>query len=132
MKLKKFASGFKNPETHLWCGADPVPPETGEVVIAATILAVTDSHCRIDINGAKYDIDAGDVVDIEEIPSQAKASGEKDDSEETPPRAALITLNRNTIVCRLMPVQAAVLAAMGTWMLVSAPAPDKEAAEAGA
>ncbi len=137
MKLKKFASGFKNPGTPLWCGVEPVAPEKREVVIAGTIHSVTDTACRIDVNGAKYEIDAADVIDIEEIPAAAKPAGEEGAAEEAPPRAALITLSQNAILCRLMPVQAAVLAAMGTWMWVSAPvaeqgAADKGTAEAGA
>jgi len=40
------------------------------VVLAGTILAVTDRYCRIDINGGKYELDARDVIEIEELPAQ--------------------------------------------------------------
>jgi len=133
MKLNEYASRFENPEADLWCGEDRGKGETSEeskVVLAGTILAVTDRYCRIDINGGKYEIDARDVIEIEELPVQ-KGRDNEDSGEEKVPRTVLITLDRTAVLCQLVPVQAAMQAAAGTWMWVVAPAREEGATEQG-
>ena len=68
MNFDQFATSFKNPEPTVACGE--IKLETGEpadVIIAGSMLAVTDSYCCIDINGVQYEVAPGDVIDIEVI-----------------------------------------------------------------
>jgi hypothetical protein len=120
MKLKEFASRFETPEADLWCGEGRAKGEKSEVVLAGTILAVTDRYCRIDINGGKYELDARDVIEIEELPAQDDKGRDEKDIEKVS-RTVLITLDRNAILCQLIPMPVARLAAVGTWMWVTAP-----------
>jgi hypothetical protein len=131
MKLEEYASRFENPEEDLWCGEERSKGEKSEVVLAGTILAVTDRYCRIDINGGKYELDARDVIEIEELPALDDKGRDEKDFEEKVPRTALITLDSTAVLCRLVPVQAALLAATGTWMWVVAPTPEEDATEQG-
>ena len=103
--------------------------EKSEVVLAGTVFAVTDRYCRIDINGGKYEIDAREVIEIEELPVQDDKGG--DEGKEKAPRIVLIRLDSNAVLYQLMPVQAAQLAAAGTWMWVVAPTPEKDVTEQG-
>jgi len=121
MKLEEYASRFESSAEDLWCGGERGKGEKSEVVLAGTVLAVTDRYCRIDINGEKYEIDARDVIEIEELPAQDVKGIAGEHSGEKVPRTVLITLDRTAVLCRPVPVQAALLAAAGTWMWVAAP-----------
>jgi len=129
MKIEEYASRFETPEADPWCGEERGKGEKNEVVLAGTILAVTDRYCRIDINGGKYEVDARDVIDLEELPARDDQGRDEKDFEEKVPRTVLVTLDRNAVLCRLVPVEAALLAAMGTWMWVAAPPPEEGATE---
>lgn len=131
MKLEEYASRFENSEADLWCGEERGKGEKSEVVLAGMILSVTDKYCRIDINGGKYEIDARDVIEIGELPAQDDKGRDDEYSGEKVPRTVLITMDRTAVLCRLVPVQAALLAAVGTWMWVAAPTPEKGATEQG-
>jgi hypothetical protein len=132
MKLNEYASRFENPKEDVCRDEEQGKGEKSTVVLAGTILSVTDRYCRIDINGGKYELDARDVMEIEELPAADDKGRGDERSEEKIPRTVLVTLDRTAVLCRLVPVQAALLAATGTWMWVLAPTPEKGATEGAA
>jgi hypothetical protein len=68
MNFDQFATSFKNPEPTVPCGEMKVETgEPGEVVIAGSMLAVTDTFCCVDVNGVQYEVARGDIVDIETL-----------------------------------------------------------------
>lgn len=118
MNYTQFAASFQGPE-------ESEERLKGRVVLAGTIMAATDEFCRIEINGAHYDIPSSDIIDIQHVPEPGPSDGDQTDDTESPPddvsktrrlQLALITVNPNTVLCHRIP--AAVIAAMGTWVLV--------------
>jgi hypothetical protein len=141
MNYEQFVGSFRNPEK-------AEQPE-GKVVVAGAVILATREYCYIDINGAQYEIAAGDILDIEVISSTgvAKEVGAADvkSPQEAPAQAgtkdvkspkgapaqaaaaveyqspvvALITLDQNTILCHRVPV--GLVTTMGTWMAIVPP-----------
>ena len=148
MNFDQFATSFKNPEPTVACGEIKLEAgEPADVIIAGSMLAVTDSYCCIDINGVQYEVAPGDVIDIEVITppkpaetaapegaeaapteetggkGKGKRTEEKKDVDKpgdvfTGAQTVLIRINKNAVLWRKMPVPAALLAVMGTWMQV--------------
>ena len=145
MNFDQFATSFKNPEPV----SEEIKPETTEpadIVIAGSVLSITDKSCCIHINGAQYEVASGDIIDIQvlvppkapETPAATEAAPaeeeggkpkgkrvEKKDVDKgeggsvyTGPQTVLIRINKNAIFWQRTPVPAAVLAVMGTWMQV--------------
>jgi len=149
MNLDQFATSFRNPEPTVGCGEIKLETgEPGEVTIAGSMLAVTDTSCCINVNGVQYEVASSDVIDIEVIAppkttepaapkgaeaapaveegdkAKGKRTAEKKDVDKgeadvvTGPQTVLIRINKNAVLWRRMPVPAALLAVMGTWMEV--------------
>ncbi len=141
MKFNEFAASFRNPEEKIpWSGAQFQGP-SGDVIIAGTVLQTEHAFCIVDINGTQYEIPAVDVSDIKIFPptsrngiseepskstAQKKGAAAKEEKEEaeisTGPQFALINVNRNAVLCRRVPMQAAAVAAAGTWVSIAPPA----------
>ncbi len=137
MNFDQFAASFQNPEGTILRGEEGIENEVVEVVIAGTILTATKESCCFDVNDAVYEISPSDVIDIEVLsPTDSGKEGEdRDDTEDAPsnqgPQLALIKMNSDAVLWRRIPVQAAAVAAVGTWLSIVPPAPeaDSEAEE---
>jgi|GEM_PF-4892463 hypothetical protein len=129
MNFEQFIAGFQNPEESSLRGEILYGNPTGEVIIAATILTTTKELCCIDINGAQYEIAAGDVIDISDlVPAQSEEVAEKkgettEAAEKAGPRLVLIKLKSNAVLERRIAVPASLVAALGTWVQVVPDAP---------
>src|SRR5215204_1504144 len=78
MNFDQFAASYRNPEEETRCGQQEFQKSDEELVLAGTMLNVTKAYCCIDINGAQYEVDSSDVLDIAVIPvpkSAAAAEG---------------------------------------------------------
>jgi hypothetical protein len=149
MNFDQFATNFQYPEGSARCGEIGVENQEGDVILAGTILAVTDESCCIDINGAQYEFASGDVIDIQVISPTKTSPVDESEAAKTPPddeggkgydksedaegasakrgpQTVVIRVNKNAILWRRVPVPAALLAAVGTWMQIVLP--DAEAA----
>ncbi|MBB5046661.1 hypothetical protein HNR60_001409 [Rhodopseudomonas rhenobacensis] len=112
-----------------------------DVLIVATVLTSSEAIHLVDLNGAQYEIAAGDVIDIEypalgpvaaEAPppeSEQPPAKEQVDTEPTEeradkpastqePRLAFIKINPNAVLTRRIEVPAVLVAAAGTWLTV--------------
>jgi hypothetical protein len=144
MNFDQFAATFQNPDR------DPcrdlsnlATTPVGDVVVAGQILSATKDSCCLSINGAVYEVAATDVIDIQFLSPEApperpeekkgtkaseaseKRGPEKTAPKEAPPspdgpRVVLIKVNGNAPMWRRIPVQAALVAAVGTWVSVVA------------
>lgn len=141
MKFNEFAANFRNPEGKISWGGAQVQGPSSDVVLAGTVLNTEHATCIIDINGAQYEIPAAEVSDIDVVsrPATGKAAAEESGKDAAPkksasakgekeeaeipagPQFALVKVNRNAVVCRRVPVQAAAVAALGTWVSIAAP-----------
>jgi hypothetical protein len=146
MNLDQFATGFPGFKANLPSGKDGVDKQEDNVVLAGTLLETTDESYFIDINGVQYEIASSDVIDIQAIsPKESSPADRTDDieppndeagvgdavvdrmdvesvSEKQGPGIVLIRVNRNAVLGSRIAVQAALLAAVGTWMQVVLPA----------
>ncbi|HEY0331109.1 MAG TPA: hypothetical protein VGC77_18670 [Rhodopseudomonas sp.] len=112
-----------------------------DVLIVATVLTSTDALHLVDLNGAQYEIAAGDVIDIdypalgpvaaEAPPAEGEEPAAKEQADVKPteegadkaaatrePRLAFIKINPNAILTRRIEVPAVLVAAAGTWLSV--------------
>jgi len=126
MKFEEFGKSFKNPEAEIRCGERQAAKD---VTIVGTMLATKSDSCCISVNGTQFEIASSDVIDIQVISPTPPAQTEKTKAAApagTPPSppvlpTVLIKINGGaTLICRT-PVQAAVLAAAGTWVQVVFP-----------
>jgi hypothetical protein len=154
MKFKEFTATFRNPIEKIACGGVQFQEPSGEVVIAGTVLKVEDTFCVIDINGTQYEIPTVEISDIETAfppasgnaaaeesgkgASQKKGAAAKEEKEEKEaagvpagPQLAVMKVNRNALLCRRVPIQAATVAAVGTWVSITPPATKPAASPAG-
>jgi hypothetical protein len=143
MNLDQFATGFPGFNANLPSGKDGVDKQEDDVVLAGTLLETTDESYVIDINSVQYEIASSDVIDIQAISPKESAPADRIDDIEPPndeagvgeavvdcgdasekqgPEIVLIRVNRNAILGSRIAVQAALLAAVGTWMQVVLPA----------
>jgi len=121
MKYDEFVASHPNPEPAARASEQAVETPAGEVVLAGAILSATRESCCIDINGAQYEIDPHDVIDIAVL---SPTAGGK-------PEVVLVKANRDAVLRRHIPVHAALVAATGTWLnVVPVAAEAAEAAEA--
>jgi hypothetical protein len=122
MRFEEYAEMFETP--------NEVEDERDTVVLACSILAATDRSCRIGINGAQFECDTSDIIDIEDI-SMDRPVEEEEEEPAKGPRTALITVDRNTVLHGQVPVHAAFVAAAGTWMWALVPVAAAEEEPAG-
>ena len=121
MNVDQSAVKSQNPEPET--GGDKTKTETqpARVTVAGTILTSTKDVYCVDVNGAIYEIAAGDAIEVQIIPASdaGKDTGGDDTADRKDgPQVALFTLNADVLVVRRTPVPAVLVAALGTWMSV--------------
>ena len=82
MNFDQFAASYRNPEEETRCGQHGFQKPEEELVLAGTVLNVTKAFCCIDINGAQYEVDSSDIIDIAVLPKpKSVAAAESADAE---------------------------------------------------
>lgn len=136
MNFDQFTASFQTPEGNARFSETTVATPIAEIVLAGTVLTATKDFCCIDINGTQYEIDPSDVIDIQALSStdSDESVGETvDENVDEDPRAlensgvVLMKVNGNAVLWQRVPVQAGLVAAVGTWMSVVPLAPEAAA-----
>jgi len=122
MNFEEFAARFRKIEQAVGASAQAPGRPAGEVTLAGTVLSVTDDGCRLDINGAQYDVSRGDITDVQLLAAAlGKGAGEEgaEADEITSAHVVLFKVKGDAVLHRWTPLQAGLVAAAGTWISVA-------------
>lgn len=120
MRFDEFASRFRKPDEAQMREAQTEAAQPPEVIVAGTVGNIGDDVCTLIVNGFQYDIPRGDIGEVQLLSALSIREGDKeagDDGGETGvDDVVLFRLPATTVLWQRIPVQAAFVAAAGTWV----------------
>ncbi|MEY9633429.1 hypothetical protein ABIF66_001658 [Bradyrhizobium japonicum] len=94
----------------------------GEITLAGSIVYANERICCFEASGSHFEIDPEDVIDVQVHAPAAGPRAENAEAQaaetEKGPHIAILKVRHDTVLCRWVPVPAALVAALGTWVNV--------------